>query len=99
MTKKVASVKVERIAVRIGEQVVEMTEAQARELHGALGDLLGKPEQVVAPYVPYVPWAPVDPYPWITWTVGSGATDRIDVQYTSDNVCVTAGGTAGVIDG
>ena len=63
------SVEVKEIKIRVGEQVVRLTEGEARELKGKLDGLLGAPYVPYTPYVPYIPYVPSWPFsPAPTWT-------------------------------
>ncbi len=51
-----------RIVLKINDTEVEVSIEEARELHTALGIILGK-QDAILPYVPYIP--PVTPLPYI----------------------------------
>ena len=66
---------VELITIRVGNTLLEVTPAQARELYEVLGRLFNDNRTVYAPMI--VPM-PVPSYPFVpsvTWHFGSGGTN------------------------
>lgn len=82
---------IKKITINIAGTDVEVTPQQAKNLHEALGDLLGlnKPAYNVAPIV--IRDRPIWPYPTITWTSNgtsghSPYIDRWQVNYNGNSV-------------
>lgn len=65
-------VTIDKIRLQIGDQMVELTVEQAKDLKKVLNDLWPETTITVTPaqpyQPPYIPWQPQtpDPYPW--WT-------------------------------
>jgi len=80
---------IKKITINIGGTEVEVTPKQAKNLHEALGELLGVNQITVKEYVPYRPY--VYPYsPNITWCGGTNSTTTVSgvtaFNATSDTV-------------
>ena len=66
---------VELITIRVGNTLLEVTPAQARELYEVLGRLFNDNRTVYAPMIVPMP-APSYPFvPSVTWHFGSGGTN------------------------
>ena len=80
---------IKTITIEIAGVEVEVTPQQAKDLHGALGDLLGlnKPQQVIEKQVIRDNFHPYWPYRQLIWFdglngTGSPNSDRLRVTYS-----------------
>ena len=95
MSDAVQAVKVERIVVRVGAQEVALTVEEARELHRALGELVGPRDLAVVrerEYVPYVPCPAPQVVPYVPWVIPGDTGGPI---WWSPNWKVTCGDLPG----
>jgi len=63
-------IEITKVTVKLGDKEISFTLEEARELHGALDDLLGKHKDVLIPYTP--PSYPTYPYYYCGPVSGGG---------------------------
>ncbi len=80
-------IEIKEITIKIGRRELKLSPDEVKELHGKLGELLGKHDGIqLVPYYPYYPvypwWQPTVTIPYIaeptynpTWTITGSSTN------------------------